>query len=355
MSWLPDNVRVDEAVQQLADRLGFAGSFEPAAALLRDKAAYEEVDPSSCRPLPQVSVLWGLDGTPPLLSLYLPSTPPDHEAVARIWDGAVYCGLMGKSTRWLTKAFTLAPRDVVVWLKQLTGMWPLRLKDHPTTVLLAISGYYVNDAWSYSSDGIEFCSPLNGTVVQVRGDIVTTCKGRRLRTNQWHAIPNTDPLLPTLPEVTQGSTLRALLEQALFVDDEHTLRIAHALESSGLKLPRLADRLSQCKPRPPQSTPRETYEARPNRAYKTLREVLGIGFEVTPASLAEQIDSTILGDKVPQEVCVASLYRHAVEKNRLMTTGTFMQCVGRVVPPSQWLEDTQVPTRVLVRWLSRFV
>lgn len=355
MLWHPDDIRVSEAVQQLADRLAFAGSFDPAAELLRDEAAYAEVDPSACRPLPEVSVFWGLDGTPPLVSLLLPQTQPDHESVARIWNGAVRCGLLGKKTTSLTKAFALSSPEVTDWLERLTGLTPNQMRERPTAVLLAISGYYVNDAWNYVNDGIEFCSPLNSVVVQVRGDVVTSFKGQRLPTDQWHGVPIQAHDLPRLAAVGKGSTIRALLEQALFVDDEHTLRIAHLLETSGASLRYIADKLSLCRPRPPQTTPRESYETRPSRAYKTLREVLGIGFDVAPAALADQIDPTLLGDKVPQSVCVAALYRHVVEKNRLMTTGRFVDYVGRNVPLVEWLDEVQVPTRTLIRWLGRFV
>lgn len=354
MLWQPENVRVKEAVQQLADRLDFARNFEPAAQLLRDTAAYADVYPDECKPLPQVSVFWGMDGTPPLVSLLRPDEPPDPAAIKRLWDGAVRAALLGKRSTSLTKAFDQTPRSVILWLRKLTGMYPYRLRQHPTTVLLAISGYYVNDAWSYFSDGIEFCSPINGAVVQVRGDIGTSFTGQRLRTDGYHAVPINDHKLPQLPSVNRGSLLRALLEQALFIDDPHTLRIAHMLEHSGLNLLQIADKLAACKPRPPQSTPRETYETRPNRAYKTLREVLSIGFDVNPVALADQIDATTLGNRQPQDVCVAALYRHAVEINRLMTTGRFIAFVGRTVPLAAWLEEVPVPPRSLVRWLGRF-
>lgn len=355
MLWHPDQIRVHEAVQQLADRLGFADNFEPAADLLRDEEAYAEVDPAACKALPEVSAFWGMDGTPPLISLLLPPTTPDHEAMARIWNGAVRCGLLGKKTTSLTKAFALAPDEVTANLSKLTRLTPRQMVECPTAVLLAISGFYVNDAWNYVNDGIEFCSPINGVVVQVRGDVVTSFTGQKLPTDQWHTVPVGAHDLPRLAAVNEGSTLRALLEQALFVDDEHTLRIANLLETSGASLRYIADKLALCKPRPPQTTPRETYETRPSRAYKTLREVLGIGFDVAPAALADQIDPTLLGERVPQSVCVAAMYRHVVEKQRLMTTGRFVDYVGRTVPLVEWLDDVQVPTRALIRWMNRFI
>lgn len=49
------------------------------------------------------------------------------------------------------------------------------------------------------------------------------------------------------------------------------------------------------------------------------------------------------------------MYRHVVEKQRLMTTGRFVDYVGRTVPLVEWLDDVQVPTRALIRWMNRFI
>lgn len=345
-----------EAVQQLADRLSFHGVHQPAVQLLRDTAAHAEVDPSSCALLPQVNVLWGLEGTPPLVSLIRPELgAADHAALKRLWDGAARCYLEGHRTTSLTKAFDHTPRPIILWLKKLTGRYPYRLSRDPGSVLLAVSSFYVNEAWCYHDNGVEFVSPINGNLVRARGEVVTTFLGYpRSHVKGWVSVPVKDHQLMHIPSVGAGSTLRALLEQALFVYDHHTLRIAHMLEVAGVNLGVLADKLERCKPRPPQST-MDIIDGRPSRAHKTLREVLGIGFDVPAASLTDQIDPLLLQvDKPePQGVCVAALYRHIVEEQRLTTTGRFVAYYGRTVPQSEWLDTVDIHPRTLQRWLYK--
>lgn len=353
MPSLLDNIQVGDALQQLADRLAAAKVLGPAVQLLRDTEAHAEVDPGACATLPQVNALWCLSGTHPLASLLRPE--PDHRALAKVWDGAMRCYLSGKTTSSLTRALNDAPRGITRWFLALTGLYPYRLSRDPGAALLAVSSFYANDPWCYHDDGVEFLSPTTGSVVRMQGENATNFDGvPRTSVKEWIAADRATKVRH-LPAVTTGSTLRALLEQALFVDDLHTLRIAHLLELAGFDALAVADGLENTRPRPPQEPPTDVVRARPHPAYLTVQELLGIGYDVPATRLIDQLDMSMLmtGDAEAQAVRVAEIYKHVVEAHRMETTGRFVAHYSRTVPKDMWLEPVEVTPKVLRRWLQK--
>lgn len=354
-------LNVSEAVGQLAGRLRQVGMLDAARLLLADRSARAEVSIPACTPLPPVPLTYGEEGSPALASIYAPTM---SGALGRsAWEAAAYEVLgWSKPGRWV-KVINRLPGEVRQWFWLCTGHQGQSMRERPVMALLGLGTTRSRDAWDFHSGGVSFKSPVTGDPVVARGTTLTDFLGRR------KAVPAetvwVDPdVLPKYLGAPEGSALRALLEQALFVSDRHTLYLARALELGGVPLTEVAKLLKVAEPIEAEpSTPIPVEPVTPVRKkqdpYKPLHVLLGIAptVSVPLAPLTDQVSPEELNAMPKQATClidVAGLYRDVVERRKVLTSGQFRRAVCAKVPLCDWLLQNEVPVSTLRVWMSRF-